>query len=463
MLYLFRSNVMKHLLVVIFSIHVVASSAQDLDLTVVGQGSSLEEARSNAVKSAIEQAFGAFVTSRFEVINDSISADEIKSISNGSIKKFKIISEGKINEELYFSNIIATVNKGQIISFSKSKGINVEYEGEIYAENIRLLEANKKNELIAWDNIKEVLQLMLINCVKYELQVSNPAYLGLDKYKIPYEITISITEQYDTIINILKSFCRSINLNQSYFYTELPTTSWQITKTKTLAQPLIALSMPLYPVVFSKRPINIDYFNEISQGRKQKIFTGYRYNEEPYFCKMPLFTFDNEMMIFRNPNVANEVLRFQFKFLYQIIANAIVTSGNNTFQLGGSKIDFIKDYFSTYGLQEYIDGIDIKLKDKLNLYRASLPGLILTYGNTWINFDYSKEGSENQQLIFSDITKSSRNRNINSKLSDNFELLPILNFLKHGKLFYVKAYDVLSTDQLNKIKAFTISIPKLIL
>ena len=60
-------------------------------LTTSGTGKTIEEAKNNALRSAIEQAFGAFISSKTEILNDEIVKDEIVSLSGGSILNYEII------------------------------------------------------------------------------------------------------------------------------------------------------------------------------------------------------------------------------------------------------------------------------------------------------------------------------------------------------------------------------------
>lgn len=64
-------------------------------LVVTGQGITKDEAKQNALRSAIEQAFGTFVSSKTEILNDELVKDEIISVANGNIQKYEIISEKK--------------------------------------------------------------------------------------------------------------------------------------------------------------------------------------------------------------------------------------------------------------------------------------------------------------------------------------------------------------------------------
>ena len=85
---------MKQLILIIAIALNFSSYAQEdktVTLTVNGQGTTLEEARQSALRSAIEQAFGVFISSNTEILNDELIKDEIVSVSNGNIQKFEII------------------------------------------------------------------------------------------------------------------------------------------------------------------------------------------------------------------------------------------------------------------------------------------------------------------------------------------------------------------------------------
>jgi hypothetical protein len=63
----------------VFSKHIVI--AQDADKTVTitssGNGKTKDEAKQVALKSAIEQAFGAFISTKTEMFNDQVVANVI--------------------------------------------------------------------------------------------------------------------------------------------------------------------------------------------------------------------------------------------------------------------------------------------------------------------------------------------------------------------------------------------------
>ncbi len=71
------------LLTCLFTLNAFAQDDKTVTLVVSGQGKTQDEARQNALRSAIEQAFGTFISSKAEMLNDNLIKDEIVSISKG--------------------------------------------------------------------------------------------------------------------------------------------------------------------------------------------------------------------------------------------------------------------------------------------------------------------------------------------------------------------------------------------
>lgn len=67
-----------------------ASKAEDdVTLVVSGDGRNKEDATKIALRSAIEQVYGAFVSANTSLLNEEITKDEIVTISSGNIKEYK--------------------------------------------------------------------------------------------------------------------------------------------------------------------------------------------------------------------------------------------------------------------------------------------------------------------------------------------------------------------------------------
>jgi hypothetical protein len=102
------------------------SDEKIVSLTVTGQGKTIEEAKQNALRSAVEQAFGAFISSKSEILNDNLIKDEVISVSNGNIQKYSVISEEKITNGSFVISLSAEVSINKLTNFCKSKGVEVE-------------------------------------------------------------------------------------------------------------------------------------------------------------------------------------------------------------------------------------------------------------------------------------------------------------------------------------------------
>ena len=132
-------------LIVALAINFCAYSQDDktATLTVSAQGQTISEAKQNALRVAIEQAFGAFISSNTEILNDELIKDEIVSVSNGNIQDYEVISEVELPNSGYATTLKATVSVTKLTSFVESKGGIVEFKGGLFAVNMMQQELNK--------------------------------------------------------------------------------------------------------------------------------------------------------------------------------------------------------------------------------------------------------------------------------------------------------------------------------
>jgi hypothetical protein len=155
-----------------------ASDDKTVTLTVSGTGKTLEEARLNALRSAIEQAFGAFISSKTEILNDNLIKDEIISVSNGNIEKYNIISQLELPNHGFSIILNTTVSLSKLTSFAESKGVVIEFKGGMFAVNIKLQKIQEALELIAIKNICEASYNILRNSLDYSILVKDPVVIG---------------------------------------------------------------------------------------------------------------------------------------------------------------------------------------------------------------------------------------------------------------------------------------------
>lgn len=151
-----------------------AQTADNYTLTVCGDGSSLQEATDNALRNAVGQAYGVYVSSDTAILNDNIVKDEIGTLSSGNILSYEVLAHTTTPQGLHMVTIKTTVSVTNLISFSKAKGSKVEFAGTLFGANMRLIESAKKNEKIVIDHFIKQVEIFLDNCGPFK----NPKILG---------------------------------------------------------------------------------------------------------------------------------------------------------------------------------------------------------------------------------------------------------------------------------------------
>ena len=193
-----------------------AQEEKTVTLNVSGTGKTIEEARLNALRSAIEQAFGAFISSKTEILNDNVVKDEIVSISNGNIQKYDVISQVEIPNNGFAITLSATVSISKLTTFAESKGITVEFNGGMFAMNVKLKEINEKAEYKAIGRLCRVLFDILKESYDYNLTVSEPKLnRDTNKYRVNFRISTVENNNYKSFINFLITSINKIALTET--------------------------------------------------------------------------------------------------------------------------------------------------------------------------------------------------------------------------------------------------------
>ena len=171
---------------ILSAMSISAEAQQEVTLTVSSDGPTKEDATKNALRNAIEQAFGAFVSANTTILNDELVKDEIVTVSNGSIKEYKEISAVQTSDGKHMVTLSATVNLPNLITYAKSHGSECEFAGNTFDMEMKLFELQKQNELKALYNLTDQIEAVLPSMLKHELIVGEPRIpevMGLGYYK----------------------------------------------------------------------------------------------------------------------------------------------------------------------------------------------------------------------------------------------------------------------------------------
>ena len=204
--------------------NVYAQNQNDVTLIVSADGDSKEEATKVALRSAIEQAYGTFVSANTTILNDELVQDEIVTVASGNIKDYKEITCKQMPNGKMFVTLQATVSISNLVSYAKSKGAETEFAGATFAMNVKMMELNKQNEAKVLNNMFAQLTALAesSNLYDYKMELdptpkkkyNETAYTISGKIHLLYNAN---TQLYNEILfNTLMSLSLSKEERQKY-------------------------------------------------------------------------------------------------------------------------------------------------------------------------------------------------------------------------------------------------------
>lgn len=147
---------------------------KEVTLVVSGEGANKTEATNNALRSAIEQAFGTFVSTNTTILNDEVVKDEIATISSGNIKSYEEIG-CEVSDNRTNVTLKTVVSISALVNYAKNHGSSCELDGATFGANLKLFELNKKNSEVALENLYLQLEMLASSMFDYELNIGEPA------------------------------------------------------------------------------------------------------------------------------------------------------------------------------------------------------------------------------------------------------------------------------------------------
>jgi hypothetical protein len=217
-----------------------------VELTTSASGKTKEEAIHNSLRSTIEQAFGVFISSKTEILNDGLLTDQIISLSNGNIQQYEIISEIQIkNNSEYAVTTKSKVSISKLTSFIESKGIEVEFKGSLFAMNIKMQQLNEESEINVIKEMCAVLKNISDCSFDFSIEPETEPTLNRQnnqKWDIPLLIKVKLNSNFENYKNYFIKTLKAISLNEVE------------------AKNYINLKKPIYTIMFRN---NIDISDEV--------------------------------------------------------------------------------------------------------------------------------------------------------------------------------------------------------
>lgn len=287
------------------------NSQDEVTLVVSSDGQSKDEAVKTALRSAIEQAYGTFVSANTTILNDNLVKDEIISVSSGNIKEYKEISSSVMPDGKTSVTLQATVSVSKLISYAKSKGAETEFAGATFAMNIKMKELNKVNEEKAIENMLKQIDVLLSNGFDYSIEVGEPTLDG-DYGVVTATIEAVANENsyraFDIFFKTVESLALAENEAEEYGKLNIPIYTLYYVSDKGFRK-IPLTSLKLYRFRSNKSIIQIANFFSCN-----------------YYSHVLAFTINNNL---RSYKVLSNKTKFSRK-LYSVTSKIIGTSNSMT-------------------------------------------------------------------------------------------------------------------------------------
>ena len=199
-----------------------ANTDKTVSINVSGSGKTQDEAKQSALRSAIEQAFGAFISAKTEILNDQVISDQIASVASGNIQSFDILNASQLPDGTWGVTLKALVSIDKLTSFVESKGIVSEFKGSLFAINIKQQILNEEAEFNAICNMISLLHEPMQTAFDYSINTGEPKSMDAENknWEIPLSVTVTANNNMkicsDYILNTLKSISLTDNELENY-------------------------------------------------------------------------------------------------------------------------------------------------------------------------------------------------------------------------------------------------------
>ena len=181
------------------------TDGKDVSIIASGSGKTQEDAKQAALRSATEQAFGAFISSKTEMFNDQVVADQMASVSSGNIKSYEVLNESQLPYGSWGVTLKALVSVDKLTSFVEAKGIAIEIKGGMFALNIKQQLLNEQGEIKAVSEMVGLLHEPMQISFDYVIKSSDPK--SLDAESKNWEIPLVVTATTNKNIDFCANYC----------------------------------------------------------------------------------------------------------------------------------------------------------------------------------------------------------------------------------------------------------------
>ena len=177
-----------------------------------GFGANPDQALQKALRNAVEEAVGSYISSNTLIENDDLIEDKILSLSRGFIKDFRTLSTEKIDGETKVT-VAAIVTGDQVIETLKSSGVEVKIKGNLLFSQFSDFQRQMDDEAkLVGSLFSEVPKNSIVD---YNISYAQPVQLEnpTNSYKIKLTISANINKNYTILMQNIKNVLDAIALD----------------------------------------------------------------------------------------------------------------------------------------------------------------------------------------------------------------------------------------------------------
>ena len=204
-----KKYIMLSFVALLFSCLKISAQVNEVKLVASGEGMTETEAVHNALRSAIEQTYGVFVSANTDILNDDLVKDEVVTVSSGNIHSYKILGCVELANGNKSVQVEAVVSVSSLVDFAKAKGATCEFAGAVFGANLKMINLNKVNAEKALEHLYEQLNAIASNMYDYELNVGEPKADG----NIEVTVLVKANENYKQFTDIVYNTLTSLSSN----------------------------------------------------------------------------------------------------------------------------------------------------------------------------------------------------------------------------------------------------------
>ena len=186
----------------------------NIEIITTGTGATLDEAKNNALRSALEQVSGFYFSAHTELINNVIEENEIKSITQGTIVSFKILSKTNL-DGLFYLTIKSKISPQNFTKFiNERSSTSISIDGESFVSNVQQNKLNFEAEKAVLDQLNEICNKEMVKFYTFKLKSKEPIVRG-DNVILTVEIDLRLKQKFKHFRKWILSTIREIGIKKN--------------------------------------------------------------------------------------------------------------------------------------------------------------------------------------------------------------------------------------------------------